>query len=261
MVSCYRQTVARRERVIVKLFVLLDLDWSARGTRYGRHVSHCKRYNVDTIRNRFSSNIAFLPDPYENTFFHRDRTSFCLLFPRDQPAAHARSLIINTIANQSSRPSYFTFIVSVISVHCFRINHSPLLPLNNKKTKRVFNNVERRSLRRTFYIFDTLIDFLAELFRSPGCKQHPRCPPIYHKQSAYFFRHVRSHKILYEVCRVRSNWNLKKEKMEKWEEHETSNFCEKFVKMIVLFFIFHFYYYYCIYLFFLHSLISVRNSF
>lgn len=133
MVSCYRQTVARRERVIVKLFVLLDLDWSARGTRYGRHVSHCKRYNVDTIRNRFSSNIAFLPDPYENTFFHRDRTSFCLLFPRDHPAAHARSLIINAIANQSSRPSYFTFIVSVISVHCFRINHSPLLPLNKKK--------------------------------------------------------------------------------------------------------------------------------
>lgn len=135
MVSCYRQTVARRERVIVKLFVLLDLDWSARGTRYGRHVSHCKRYNVDTIRNRFSSNIAFLPDPYENTFFHRDRTSFCLLFPRDHPAAHARSLIINAIANQSSRPSYFTFIVSVISVHCFRINHSPLLPLNKKKNK------------------------------------------------------------------------------------------------------------------------------
>lgn len=163
MVSCYRQTVARRERVIVKLFVLLDLDWSARGTRYGRHVSHCKRYNVDTIRNRFSSNIAFLPDPYENTFFHRDRTSFCLLFPRDHPAAHARSLIINAIANQSSRPSYFTFIVSVISVHCFRINHSPLLPLNNKKTKRVFNNVERRSLRCTFYIFDTLIDFLDPL--------------------------------------------------------------------------------------------------
>lgn len=97
MVSCYRQTVARRARVIVKLFVLLDLDWSARGTRYARHVSHCKRYNVDTIRNRFSSNIAFLlPDPYENTFFHRDRTSFSLLFPRDV-AAHARSLIINAI--------------------------------------------------------------------------------------------------------------------------------------------------------------------
>lgn len=88
-----------------------------------------------------------------------------------------------------------------------------------KKNKAQFSNVEHAFFYIAHFIF-RYINRLShhELFRSPDCKQHPRCPPIYHKQSAYFFRHVRSHKILHEVCRVRSNWNLKKKKKRKRRE-------------------------------------------
>jgi len=49
--------------VIVRLFVLLDLDWLARGAWQGCRVPHCKRYNVGTIQNRFSSNTGFFGFP------------------------------------------------------------------------------------------------------------------------------------------------------------------------------------------------------
>lgn len=59
-------------RVIVKLFVLLDLDWLARGARSrGWLAAACRIANVThvgTIQNRFPSNTAFLWLPIEGTY-------------------------------------------------------------------------------------------------------------------------------------------------------------------------------------------------
>lgn len=50
--------------VIVRLFVLLDLDWLARARVAGvARAAYCKRYNMGTIQNRFSSNTGFFGFP------------------------------------------------------------------------------------------------------------------------------------------------------------------------------------------------------